>query len=142
MIDKSVSVVEIFHILAFFLILHIIILPYFCSHMVYSSYFNQKEHISIRDEEQEIVPAFPNLEDKVESDIVIVIMTTKGRQNYRQKTLMSVQKEVSQMPERYKFFVCTGDSEGLDDENSYLQPNMKILEPCKDKRSGLDLFIK
>ena len=143
MTTKSLSVIEVLHILIFFLILHTIILPCLCSHMVYSLYFKQKDHSNITDEDPEevLAPAYPDLEDKVESDIVIVMMTSKGRQNYRQRTLMSVFREVSSMPERYKFFVCTGDSEGLVDENIYHKSNMKILEPCKDKRLIMSTFV-
>ena len=136
MITKSVSVVEILHILFFFLILHIIILPCLCSHMVYSLYFKQKGlNISASDEDSEVVETLSDLEDKIESEIVIVMMTSKGRHNYRQRTMRSVYREVSSLPERYRFFVCTGDSEGLDDGNIPLKPNMNILEPCKDRRS-------
>ena len=134
MISKSVSGVEILQILACFLVLHTIILPSMCSNMVYSIYFRQEDQSNISDDHVEVVQGYPDLEDKLESEIVIVIMTTNGRKTYRQRTLMSVYREVSLMPERYQIYLCTGDSEGLDEEEIPSIPNLTILQPCKNKR--------
>lgn len=134
MFTKSVSFVEIVKILAFFLVLHTIILPFMCSHMVYSIYFRQKDPSDISDKHVEGVQDYPDLEDKFVSEIVIVIMTTNGRKTYRQRTLMSVYREVTLMPERYGIYLCTGDSVGLVDVDILTIPNLTIMQPCKDKR--------
>ena len=105
-----------------------------CSNMVYSIYFRQEDQSNISDDHVEVVQGYPDLEDKLESEIVIVIMTTNGRKTYRQRTLMSVYRELSLMPERYKIYLCTGDSEGLDEEEIPSIPNLTILQPCKSKR--------
>ena len=108
-------------ILTLFLVFHSVILPYLCSNMEYSYYFQEEKNLHLFKEleelelnvENEKFHASDNSDHvKDQSSMVIVILTAPRARDtsYFHQTLGSVLEQVEAATQNHKVYVCSGDS--------------------------------
>ena len=106
-------------ILTLFLVLHTILLPYLCSNMEYSYYFQEEKNLHLFKELEELELNVENEKfhasdnsAKDQSSMVIVILTAPRARDtsYFHQTLGSVLEQVEAATQNHKVYVCSGDS--------------------------------
>ena len=106
-------------ILTLFLVLHSVILPYLCSNMEYSYYFQEEKNLHLFEELEELELNVENEKlhasdnsAKDQSSMVIVILTAPRARDtsYFHQTLGSVLEQVEAATQNHKVYVCSGDS--------------------------------
>ena len=108
-------------ILTLFLVLHAVVLPYLCSNMEYSYYFQEENNHHLFEELEELelnmgnVKFYPsdnsdNVKDQ--SSMVVVILTAPRARDtrYFHQTLVSVMEQVEASRQSHQVYVCSGDS--------------------------------
>ena len=96
---------------ALFIVLHTIVLPYLCSNMAFSYYF-QEDSTNHTDDRQILMFNNSNSDHiKDQSSMVIVIQTAPRarEENYFLQTLVSVLEQVSIARESHQVYVCSGE---------------------------------
>ena len=96
---------------ALFIVLHTIVLPYFCSNMAFSFYF-QEDPTNHTDDRQTLMFNNSNSDHiKDQSSMVIVIQTAPRarEENYFIQTLVSVLEQVAVARESHQVYVCSGE---------------------------------
>ena len=106
-------------ILTLFLVLHSVILPYLCSNMEYSYYFQEEKKLHLFKELEELELNVENEKfhasdnsAKDQSSMVIVILTAPRARDtrYFHQTLVSVMEQVEASRQSHQVYVCSGDS--------------------------------
>ena len=95
---------------ALFIVLHTIVLPYLCSNMAFSFYF-QEHSTNHTDDGQILLYNNSNSDYIAQSKMVIVIQTAPRarEENYFLQTLVSVLEQVAVARESHQVYVCSGE---------------------------------
>ena len=105
-------------ILTLFLVLHAVVLPYLCSNMEYSYYFQEEKNLHLFKELEELELSVENekfhasdTSAKDQSSMVIVILTAPRARDtsYFHQTLGSVLEQVEAARQNHKVYVCSGE---------------------------------
>ena len=107
--------------LTLFLVLHGVVLPYLCSNMEYSYYFQEENNLHLFKELEEFelnlgkekFHASDNRDHvKDHSSMVIVILTAPRARDtrYFHQTLVSVMEQVEASRQSHQVYVCSGDT--------------------------------
>ena len=107
--------------LTLFLVLHAVVLPYLCSNMEYSSYFQEEKNLHLFKELEELELNLGNEEfhasdnsdhAKYQSSMLVVILTAPRARDtrYFHQTLVSVMEQVEASRQSHQVYVCSGDS--------------------------------
>ena len=119
------NIQELTLIVIVFLALHLIILPYLCSDLAYSVYF--KKTIQVEDVEYD---TFETPEHRHgNTDMAIIVQTSMRDISYRNKTLLSVYKELVGNKAGHQVIVCSADARESDLKLPEIF-NFKPLQPC------------
>ena len=96
---------------ALFIVLHTIVLPYFCSNMAFSFYF-QKDSTNHTDDRQILMFNNSNSDHIMEQSSLVIVIQTAPRareENYFLQTLVSVLEQVAIAREFHQVYVCSGE---------------------------------
>ena len=119
-------------LLCLFLALHILVLPYLCSNLPFSLYFNPELHRELPDDNIDLtVPEGVAEEPRDESIIAVLLLTSPRDQGYLSRTMLALYKELTISPFRHKVYTCTADTdhaELMDMMNNI--PGMVVMQPC------------
>ena len=107
-------------ILTLFLVLHAVVLPYLCSNMEYSYFFQEENNLHLFKELEELelnlgnekFHASDNSDHvKDQSSMVIVILTAPRARDtsYLHQTLDSVLEQVAAAGQNHQVYVCSGE---------------------------------
>ena len=120
-------------LLLLFSVLHLTIIPFLCSNLAFSVYFRGSGTSEYPAEQDGLLDLFEEeREEKEESSMRIVILTAEreGGVSYRQRTILSVLREMSLARETYhQLFVCSADRGDLADIPR--TNTIALLQPCK-----------
>ena len=128
-------------LLLLFSVLHLTIIPYLCSDLAFSVYFRGTGTSEFPAEQDELVDSSEEereeREEREESRMRIVILTAEreGGVSYRQRTILSVLREMSLARDNYhQLFVCSADRPDLADIPR--TNHIALLQPCKHHGFG------
>ena len=122
-------------LLLLFSVLHLTIIPFLCSDLAFSVYFRGSGTSEIPAELDGLVDF--SEEEREESRMRIVILTAEreGGVSYRQRTILSVLREMSLARDNYhQLFVCSADRRDLADIPR--TNHIALLQPCKHHGFG------
>ena len=104
-----VKLENLFPTIVLFFVLHTLVLPYLCSNMAFSFYF--QEGTSNHTERKHILMFNNSDHAKTESTLVIVILTAPRARDtsYLHQTLGSVLLQVAAAGQNHQVYVCSGE---------------------------------
>ena len=104
-----VKLENIFPTIVLFFVLHTLVLPYLCSNMAFSFYF--QEDTSNHTNNRQILMLNHSDHAKTESTLVVVILTAPRARDtsYLHQTLDSVLEQVAAAGQNHQVYVCSGE---------------------------------
>ena len=105
-----VKLENLFPTIVLFFVLHTLVLPYLCSNMAFSFYFQENTTSNYTDR-RKILMFNHSDHAKTESTLVIVILTAPRARDtsYLHQTLGSVLEQVAAAGQNHQVYVCSGE---------------------------------
>ena len=116
-------------IVILFSLLHLSVLPYFCSNLAFSVYFKGNPGET---GEENLVSTAGEERRKEQSGLRIVIQTSERRGDYMMRTILSVRRELSLARDSNQLYVCSADRKDFREIPE--MPELTVVQPCKQNR--------
>ena len=125
-------------ILSIFLALHLVILPYLCSDLPFSLYFKQNLERKGPEDDLDLVMTEVHTQlHKVRSDLAILVLTAPREQEYLNRTMLSLYKELATASESHQVYICTAEPEHAELGRMPWIPGVTLLLPCVENSCSI-----